>query len=637
MSNNENSNTEQPQYVYLTASGDKYALGMHLPRISTTEKTRGRRQSEWGNAAQEIKGLNQGRLPARLSMMFGGDRINRKNGDKTQEEEHKNALCDIAIRVSSMTPDNLPLKSLPSTRRYGGPAVEVEDLTAAFCDFGPVKPFPLKRGLTSVSERAQQTIEVAEGFREVALSALAAQSARAFSVHAKETDEIVRALIEAQPLHHFTYAIHLNSKKATQGDPVFGVLIPTAALLVQGLDPADIQDRFTGVGNGGMRWPGFPSEWTHGRKAGHTLFFYLGFHEALVATCKKAVSFLAPVDAFVQHKAAQMSAEIEAREESNLADALVKDDAWPDVEERNLAWSETLRVEAVHRGLPRLKAYLSLLHSEESILLYGEPNKSLVAWLKAHIAFLEENPDLMMEDQDPESMFTNVPNGWDDDATEYTVTRDSHGLVEVAETLAHADDIVRRAAKARAARLDRIEVLRERAADLLAAQEEPSSEIVKAFMDATAAAVDVTKNGVQTWKMDRGVWLGREPTECVGHDDRFAGLGLENKAFQRNEGLVLTFNAKDSEVRVEGDVCIVAVPCTLYGVKEAEETWRGYDIDWEGDKATLTLTFTCSPDDSQHEGTGFFAYGRWWTSLASSWYEATVSDVEIVRAEPQEA
>ena len=90
-----------------------------------------------------------------------------------------------------------------------------------------------------------------------------------------------------------------------------------------------------------------------------------------------------------------------------------------------------LRKVAAHRGLPHLKAYPSLLHSAESILLYGEPGGFGRA-ADGHIT-LEENTDLMM-DNDDHSLWWNRPNLDHDYAG--PVTRESHHytVTEVAES-----------------------------------------------------------------------------------------------------------------------------------------------------------------------------------------------------------
>ena len=110
-----------------------------------------------------------------------------------------------------------------------------------------------------------------------------------------------------------------------------------------------------------------------------------------------------------------------------------------------------LRKVAAHRGLPRLKAYLSLLHSAESILLYGELKEDLVAWLTGHITLLEENTDLMM-DNDDHSLWWNRPNLDHDYAG--PVTRESHHytVTEVAEWTNYADTLDRRFEERRAKR-----------------------------------------------------------------------------------------------------------------------------------------------------------------------------------------
>lgn len=290
-----------------------------------------------------------------------------------------------------------------------------------------------------------------------------------------------------------------------------------------------------------------------------------------------------------------------------------------------------LRKVAAHRGLPRLKAYLSLLHSAESIMLYGEPKEGLVAWLTGHIALLEENTDLMM-DTDDHSLFWNSPNSDTHDASDGPVTRDlcDWTVTEVAEALNEADTLDRRFEERRAKR----EAALAEAERALAASQAIPEEIVAAFNAAVAEAAEVIEDKVQVWELRENL-----PSACpydgVSDDDRFNGLGLRGTEDRCEiHELYLTADKEAARAELHEGVCIVTAPAVLRGAMMPTETLRDLvQPENRREKATLTLTYRCLPCKP---GTreSFAAFGKSW--LFPRWEQATVSNVEIVRAYPQE-
>ena len=432
------------------------------------------------------------------------------------------------------------------------------------------------------------------------------------------------ALIDAQPANHFTLAVHENSKGDRQGDSVVGVLIPIEEIVpildTLGLGSVQPLRVISDVYAPG----GFPITWSE-RKGGHTLTLYQGRSDAFFAACEKAVEILAPVDAFVQEKALKMIAEVTAEE----AEAVVRKQERGMIRNDDSDRKEAARLRKVAAPWPpHLKAYLSLLHSAESILLYGEPKEDLVAWLTGHITLLEENTDLMM-DNDDHSLWWNRPNLDHDYAG--PVTRESHHytVTEVAESLNYADTLDRRFEERRAKR----EAALAEAERALAASQAIPEEIVAAFNAAVAEAAEVIEDKVQVWELRENLPSAR--WDRVSDDDRFNGLGLRGTEDDCEiHELNLSIDEEAARAELHEGVCVVTAPAILRGAMMTTENLR--DLVNPADRretATLTLTYRCLPCKP---GTreSFAAFGKSW--LFPRWEQATVSNVEIVRAYPQE-
>ena len=621
MNNETQQNTENaPTHVYLTAPTRRLWRGpAGVSKVASVQEPRANAHWQYRPKTTEAhimdaaKGTPSGLLQAGL----------KGAGEKVQKEL-KNGLCDIVFAVGQMQ-ENLPITVLDSTRRFGGLPVEVKDLTANMHRFLPSAPHirHAKRKVPrSVCETAQHYLDETTRFLDEARKAF-----RELDAHLLSSDSLL-ALIDAQPANHFTLAIHENSKDDRQGDSVVGVLIPIEEIVpildTLGLDSVQPLRVISDVYAPG----GFPITWSE-RKGGHTLTLYQGRSDAFFAACEKAVEILAPVDAFVQDRALKMIAEVTAEEAEAVVQKQERGEIRNDDSERKEA--ARLRKVAAHRGLPRLKAYLSLLHSAESILLYGEPKEGLVAWLTGHIALLEENTDLMM-DTDDHSLFWNSPNTETHDASDGPVTRDAcdYTVTEVAETLDYADTLDRRFEERRAKR----EAALAEAERALAASQAIPEEIVDAFNAAVAEAAEVIEDKVQVWELRANLPSAR--WDQVSDDDRFNGLGLRGTEDDCEiHELTLRIDREAARAELHESVCVVTAPATLKGANMDGFEGLGsvYENEDDRETATLTLTYRCLPCKP---GTreSFAAFGKSW--LFPHWEQATVSNVEIVRAYPQE-
>ena len=612
-------NTENaPTHVYLTAptrglwgepTGVSKVASVQEPRANSHWKYRPKTTEE--HIRDAAKGTPSGLLQAGL----------KGAGEKVQKEL-KNALCDIVFAVGQME-ENYPITVLDSTRRYGGLPVEVEDLTANLHRFIPRRESTRvahRKAPRSVCESAQHYLDGTTRFLDEARKAF-----RELDAHLLSGDSLL-ALIDAQPANHFTLAVHENSKGDRQGDSVVGVLIPIEEIVpildTLGLGSVQPLRVISDVYAPG----GFPITWSE-RKGGHTLTLYQGRSDAFFAACEKAVEILAPVDAFVQEKALKMIAEVTAEEAGAVVQKQERGEIRNEDEPEEAA---RLRKVAAHRGLPRLKAYLSLLHSAESVLLYGEPKEDLVAWLTGHITLLEENTDLMM-DNDDHSLWWNRPNLDHDYVGPVTRERHHYSITEVADALNYADTLDRRFEERRAER----EAALAEAERALAASQAIPEEIVAAFNAAVAEAAEVIEDKVQVWELRENLPSVR-PYEGVSDDDRFNGLGLRGTEDDCEiHELHLTADREAARAELHEGVCIVTAPAILKGA--IMDGFKGlgsvYENEDDREKATLTLTYRCLPCKP---GTreSFAAFGKSW--LFPRWEQATVSNVEIVRAYPQE-
>ena len=610
-------NTENaPTHVYLTAQTcGLWTQPGGVNEVASVQEPRANARWRYRSELTEVSIRNAAKGTPCGLLRMGLDGA----GEKVQKEL-KNALCDIVFAVGQMQ-ENLPVTILDSTRRYGGLPVEVEDLTAKMHRSIPRRESTRtahRKAPRSVCESAQHYLDETTRFLDAARKAF-----RDLDAHLLRDDSLL-ALIDAQPANHFTLAIHQNSKGDHQGNSVVGVLIPIEEIVpildTLGLDSVQplrvISDTFAPGG--------FPITWRE-RKGGHTLTLYQGRSDAFFAACEKAVEILAPVDAFVQEKALKMIAEVTAEEAEAVVQKQDRGEIRNDDYERNEA--ARLRAVAAHRGLPRLKAYLSLLHSAESVLLYGEPKEDLVAWLTGHITLLEENTDLMM-DNDDDSLWWNRPNLDHDYVGPVTRERHHYTITEVADALNHADTLDRAAEERRAER----EAALAEAERALAASQAIPEEIVDAFNAAVAEAAEVIEDKVQVWKLRENACLGRLLGGGVSNDDRFNGLGLRGTEDDCEiHHLRLTADREAARAELHEGVCVVTAPATMTGAlmlgpaprwgPEARET------------ATLTLTYRCLPCKP---GTreSFAAFGKSW--LFPRWEQATVSNVEVVRAYPQD-